>query len=161
MINYKEYINKEIINQNDEVGTVLSFDQDRISIKYPKCEKSYSSEISIKSGFITFKDPFLNESAKLEFKALEEGRMNKAKESAKQSEEFLAKVREINQAHIKLLNKYHVLCSLFGSDFKYSPLAEFEKKHQQILDKRNKNPLLRMFYRHRLSDDYIFDPYWF
>jgi len=159
MINVEEYINKEIINQNDEVGTVLSFDQDRIFIKYPNCEKSYSSEIAIKSGFITFKDSFLNELIRLEFKTIEEDQKNKEEENAKKSEEFLAKVREINQTYIELLKKNKVLCDCFGDDFKYPPLVEFEKKHQQILNKRNKYPFFKG-YKHSIYDDYICDPYW-
>ena len=159
MICYKDYLNQEIINNDNEVGTVLSFDQDRIVIKYPNTEKTYSSEIAIKSGFITFRNTQLEKLIESEFHELEENKTKKQEEAAKESEKHLAYVREINKTYWKLLRKNEVLCGWFGKDFKYPPLVEFEKKHQQILNKRMKK-LSSYIWEHDYTDDYISNPFW-
>ena len=159
MISYNNYINQEIVNKNDEVGTVLSFDKDRIVIKYPNSEKTYSTEIAIKTGFIAFKDTLLEDLLKLELQKSEEEQKKKQEECAEENEKFLAHVREINHVYVELLKKNKVLCELFGNDFKYPPLVEFEKKHQQILNKRNKYRGL-LSYRYGYQDNYISDPFW-
>ena len=142
MINYKDYLNQEIINK-----------------EYTKCEKTYSSEISLKSGFIAFKDPLLQRQIQLAFQEQEEERKKKQEENALENEKFLASVREINETYKKLIEKAEILRGMFGNDFKYPPLVEFEKKHQQILNKRNKYRGL-LSYRYGYQDDYISDPFW-
>lgn len=55
-MNYNDFLNKQIINKNNETGVVLSFDKEHIVIKYSADVKMYSSDIAFRTGFLTFKN---------------------------------------------------------------------------------------------------------
>ena len=51
----KEYGIKKVVNKNNEVGVVLSFDNDHIIVKYPNDEKTYKPDIALKQVFLLSK----------------------------------------------------------------------------------------------------------
>ena len=70
-MNYLEFLNKEVINKENEKGVVVSFDDINIKIRYFDKEKIYSTKISLKNKYLRFLDEKLNNIIEEEFKEKE------------------------------------------------------------------------------------------
>ena len=134
-MNYKQFLNKEIINKNNERGVVTSFDHQYLVVRYQKEEKTYNPDIAFKSQFITFIDDGLNI-------AVKEYLLNKEKENKQDQElaeaihkNIVTKNKRIMDYYDKISEKNGVLHVLFGGDFIYPPFVNFVKKYWQIISK--------------------------
>lgn len=131
---YKDFINKKIINKNNEEGVIQSYDKDYIVIKYSNSEKTYSSNIAFSSGFLTIKDDSLmnqvNEN-QLQIKELNKKKEETIKET---NRKYLLRKKKVNETYKWLLTKSQKLRALFGPDFIYPPLVEFEKKYKYLIE---------------------------
>ena len=131
-MNYSNFINKQIINKNNQIGTVISFDKEHIVIKYDSSEKTYNPDIALKNGFLTFIDDELNQLIKedLDHKEI----IIKEKEEIKKSnnQKCTARRKQIRKMFKDLYKKYKLLQSLFGYDFIYPPYEEFKKKYKYM-----------------------------
>ena len=55
-MNYKKYINQKVINKNNEIGLVVSFDDEHITVKYLDRNITYNFEVSFKNKYLSFID---------------------------------------------------------------------------------------------------------
>lgn len=131
-MDYQKYFGKEIINKEDKTGVVVSFDKERITIKYDDVEKCYSSKVVFSKHYLAFKNDEFNKEVDEEF-------VEKEKQITKSQEEAhkvaIIRHKRVNQIYKKLEYKNRVLKKLFGSDFVYPPFEEFKKQYKLILDK--------------------------
>ena len=137
---YKKYVNKPIINQNNENGVVLSFDRDRIVIQYASTEKAYSPKVAFNTGFLKFVDIGLQQKV---IQSLIDQDMSAKKEKEKIAEDkrkYLAKKKEVRKEYVRMYIKYRSLLRLFGTDFTYPPFVEMEKKYEKYGGKKTDNP---------------------
>lgn len=131
-MDYQKYIGKEIVNKDNLVGVVVSFDEERITVKFGDIEKCFSSKVVFSKHFLTFKDDTFN-------KEMDEEFIEKDKQVLKSQEDAhkvaIIRHKRVNQIYKKLEQKNKVLMKLFGSDFIYPPYKEFKKQYKLILDK--------------------------
>ena len=141
----EKYLNKSIVNKNNESGVLLSIDDEHILIKYEDREETYSTSIAFKTGFISFVDQDLQISITQIFNEKEAKQVAKAEIANKNTKTCIARFKKINQTYKRLCEKNSVLLTLFGSDFVYPPLKEFEKKYKFLIDKSHKYKDIRYF----------------
>ena len=137
MMNYSDFLNQQVINKNNETGIVLSFDKEHVVIKYQSSEKVYNSDIAFKSGFLTFTDERLNNLVTQDLVNKEEISQRQEEEIAKNHQSYLLRRKKVNETYLRLCQKNRMLLSLFGTDFIYPPLKEFEKKYKLLINKRH------------------------
>ncbi len=137
-MNYNLFLNKQIINKNNETGIVLSFDKDHIVIKYPLNTKTYNSDVSFRTGFLSFKNKDLKQ-------LIDQSLFNQNIEAKKKEQEiievnkkYFARRKKVNETYKRLCKKNKMLLALFGRDFIYPPLKEFEKKYKYLIDHESK-----------------------
>lgn len=135
-MNYNDFINKQVINKNNEIGIVLSFDEINIVIKYPSEEKTYSPDVAFKTKFLIFKEDKLKNLIDQELHKKDVETQEKQNQIADFEKKYLIRKKKINETYDKLVQKNRTLLSLFGNDFIYPPLVEFEKKYKYYIDKR-------------------------
>ena len=155
-MNYCDFLNKQIINKNGDTGVVLSFDKDHIVVKYPFGEKTYSSEVTFKVGFLTFKNKNLQRLIDQELINQEEATKKKEEEISENHKKYLLKRKRVNLTYARLCKKYNMLLFLFGRDFIYPPLEEFEKKYKHFIDRR-----IRFGYPTSYSFDGSIEYHWY
>lgn len=137
-MNYKNFLNKQVVNKNNEVGVVLSFDSDHIVIKYLSDEKTYYPDTAFKSGFLTFKSKRLKQLIDQDLLNKEIANKKKEKELAEKHKKYNTKRTTVNKIYKRLCAKNRILLALFGNDFIYPPLEEFEKKYKELINKNIK-----------------------
>ena len=59
MLDFQQFVGKQIINSNGQTGVVISVTQERITIKFDN-EEIYNPDIAFKRGAIKFVDETLN-----------------------------------------------------------------------------------------------------
>ena len=129
-MNKEQFLNKEIINKNNERGLVVSFDDEHIVIKYKNEERTYCPDIAFKNKFLSFLDNSLNLSIDEDLSIKEELILQHEKEAEANRKIVINRSKKINELYKKISAKNATLQSLFGRDFQYPPLVEFEKKHR-------------------------------
>ena len=80
-MNKEQFLNKEIINKNNERGLVVSFDDKHIVIKYENEERTYCPDIAFKNKFLSFLDNSLNLSFYEDLSIKEELKLQHEKEA--------------------------------------------------------------------------------
>ena len=135
-MNKEQFLNKEIINKNNEKGLVVFFDDDHIIIKYQTEEKTYFPEVAFKNKFLSFLDSALNILIGEDLNQKEEQRLQREKEVADNHRKVVNRSKKINELYKKISAKNNALQSLFGRDFQYPPFIEFEKKYRCYITRR-------------------------
>lgn len=133
-MDYANFINKEVINKNNEVGIVLMFDDEHIVIKYPSETKTYNPDVAFKTGYITFKNKELKQAISQDVAQKNEIAIRKEKDN----QSLLLKKKIARKTYSMLLRKAKYLQILFGSDFVYPPLEEFENKYKYLIEEKKK-----------------------
>ena len=136
-MNKEQFLNKEIINKNNEKGLVVFFDDDHIIIKYQTEEKTYFPEVAFKNKFLSFLDSALNILIGEDLNQKEEQRLQREKEVADNHRKVVNRSKKINELYKKISAKNNALQSLFGRDFQYPPFIEFEKKYRCYIARRS------------------------
>lgn len=145
MPNYQEYLNKPIINKNNESGVLTSIDNEHTIIKYVNYEKTYCTSIAFKNGFISFLDSHLQECITQELNEIEAKEKAKEEVIDKNNKACLERFKKIDQTYKRLCEKNSVLLTLFGGDFIYPPLKEFETRYRFLIDKSRKYKDIRYY----------------
>ena len=135
-MNKEQFLNKEIINKNNEKGLVVFFDDEHIVIKYETEEKTYFPEVAFKTKFLSFLDTTLNFLIEEDLKVKEEDRAQREKQVAENHRKSVVRTKKINELYKKISAKNSALQSLFGRDFQYPPFIEFEKKYRCYITRR-------------------------
>lgn len=137
-MNYQDFINQMVINQNKESGVVIAFDIEHIIIQYENITKTYNGDIAFKTGFLKFINPKYQQIIS-EYLLNQESLNKKKEEIANNNQErCIKRHHKIDETYQMLKKKNKVLLYLFGSDFIYPPYQEFKKKYkQQISQKEN------------------------
>ena len=135
MLNYQEFLKAQIINKNGETGEVVSFDEDRITIRYQEGEKVYNPEVAMRNGFLSFVDERLKRqySDELAYK----DKMKKQREELirKIDADRPIKIKRVNKINKQYEEKMRVLWGLFGRDFVYPPYVKFLKNYKDLITK--------------------------
>ena len=135
-MNKEQFLNKEIINKNNERGLVVSFDDEHIVIKYENEERTYCPDVAFKNKFLSFLDSTLNILIEEDLNQKEEQRLQHEKEVADNHRKVVNRSKKINELYKKISAKNNTLQSLFGRDFQYPPFIEFEKKYRCYITRR-------------------------
>lgn len=145
-MDFSRFINKQVVNSNDEVGVITSIDKDNVVVLYGDVEKKYKTALTFSKKFQQFLEPDLNKEMDIYllklFKEEEQIKLQKRK----QTEELSKKVKLISRCYEKLNWKQSFLRLLFGHDFLYPPFAEFKKKYYKYLN-----------YEHKLLEERLYD----
>lgn len=127
-MNYLEFLNKEVINKENEKGVVVSFDDINIKIRYFDKEKIYSTKISLKNKYLRFLDEKLNNIIEEEFKEKETHKVERTNHEGRNNK-FQFKSERDKEIYCELIYKDMKLKELFGYDFEYPPLKKFIDDH--------------------------------
>ena len=134
-MNFNDFINQKIINKKDEEGVVISFDKERIIIKYDECEKSYNPDVALKNGFITFIDSSYQEKINRYLVLVDDETKKNEELVAKNDRIAYKRSKDVLKKHERLVKKAYILRAMFGQDFIYPPLLEFERKYHNLFIK--------------------------
>ena len=133
MYNFSDFINKEIVNRNNDRGIIESLNNDNVVVKYPNETKTYKTQICFANGFLTFVDDQFNQ----QMKEIIEGNIKQKEEDRqaliKNQEDVIHKYKKITEQYRQLCQKDSVMKALFGPDFDYPPLVEFKKKYKNMV----------------------------
>lgn len=138
MMNYNDFLNKQVVNKNNELGVVLSFDNEHIIVKYPNDEKTYNPDIAFKTGFLAFKNKSLKRLIDQDLLDKDIAAKKKEEELAENHRKYLARRKKVNETYKRMYAKNRMLLALFGKDFIYPPIKEFEKKYKHLIDRSTK-----------------------
>ena len=132
-MNYSAFINKEVVNKNNQKGITISFNEEHVVVKYDSEEKTYNPDVAFKNGFLSFINSDLN-------KTFTEELTNKEKENELIEQQgrdndaiAIQRNKVINEMYKKLDAKNRMMQALFGGDFKYPPYIEFYKIYKNII----------------------------
>lgn len=143
----QHFMNKEIINKNNEKGIVVSFDDTYIVIKYQNEEKTYNPNIAFKNGFLSFIDKDLNNLLMEDVKNEEDKKIKEEELAVNNRKKTVARIKKLREVYWDLSFKNRRLKKLFGSDFVYPPLVEFIKKHKKyFVDIKKERKYVRCYY---------------
>jgi hypothetical protein len=148
MNNYNEFINQQVINKNNEVGVIVSFDNEHVVVKYQNITKTYKPDVAFNSGFLTFKEDKYNELIHQDLSNQKELEEKKKKTHIDNNRKSVVRRKRVTEVYKTLLKKSYVLKSLFGSDFVYPPLKEFEEKYKGQFDKDDFFDFERIFIKY-------------
>lgn len=145
-MNNNIFLNARVKNKDNQIGTIVSIDNQYIVVQYDDQTKTYSKEFVLKNNLFEFENDDLNEFIKQEQDNKKELLIKEQKEK-----------KEIKDYRNKIINRYKylkekndILKKLFGIDFEYPPFIEFMKKHKYLIDK--KSGLFSIFWEYKYSD---------
>ena len=145
-MNFAEFLNKRIINKNNERGVIISIDENYVTIKFENVEKAYNTKIVFENKFISFVDKnledLLNEQSNIykNQSLLEEEKIQKEKKN------YIKKYKAVEKLYYYYQYKQRILKSYFGRDYIYPPFLKLKKKFKDIVDRIEEDH----------SQDYIF-----
>ena len=138
VVTYTEFLNKEVINTNNERGEVIAFDKDYIVVKYSDSTKTYNSELPFKNKFLSFLDNRLNKLIEEDLENKEIKQKEKDDEIKKSHQKVIIRRQKINELNQKIELKYRQLKKLFGPDFIYPPYVAFKEAYKKQISVFNK-----------------------
>lgn len=138
MLNYSDFINKEVINACNERGVVTSFNNNNIVIAYPNESKTYVQALAFKMHFLRFTDESLNTLIKENLATLQSEEKKNEDDLNKVDEDYKNRAEVINRRYASLKKKQYMLRQLFGGDFNYPPLKEFKEKYKHVIVDQDK-----------------------
>lgn len=130
MMNFNDFINKQVKNNAGEVGLVISIDKEYTVIKYENNEKTYNTDIVFKNKYLCFvnenddkeMDNYVNHRVDEEIKKQQLFKDNDRKSIVRQ--------HKVHALYKKMRRKNSLMLRLFGDDFVYPPYEEFKKKYK-------------------------------
>ena len=134
-MNREQFLNKEIINKDNERGYVISFDNEHIIVKYQNEEITYSADGVFEIRYLSFTDENLNLLIEEYLSSKNQLDQQREKEVEDNHKIAITRYKKVNELYEKLFNKNRVMKALFGRDFIYPPFAEFEKKYRWYIAK--------------------------
>ncbi len=141
-----ELINKEVINKNNEKGIVKSIDEKHVVVNFNGVEKTFSTPLTFKNGFLKFVNDEDNELISLYLEEIDKNIAKSKEAKDKQDSETLQRNKRAYDMFVYLSSKHKFLKKIFGNDFIYPPLEEFKKKYGnniwQIYSKGKKSHIL-------------------
>lgn len=132
-MNFELFKEKEIVNQNNERGLVVSFDEEHITVRYENNEKTYNSIISLSNKFLMFLDKNLNDEIEKYLLDKSQQKTKEEKQAQNNNQIVVKRNKKIIKTYERLLIKNRVMKSLFGNDFLYPPYEQFKKKYRLII----------------------------
>lgn len=145
-MNYKKYINQKIINKNNEIGLVVSFDDEHITIKYLDKKITYNSEVSFKNKYLSFIDSNLQYLIEQNLLSKEDQTLQREKMFEDNNKAVIKRNKAILEQYKKVSLKNKELCSLFGRDFIYPPFIKFKKKYRYLIREKRAEGMIAQTY---------------
>ena len=133
-MDYQRFINQKVINKNNEIGTVVSFNKERITVSFRSKETAFNPEVAFANRFLSFEDEKLNQLIADEILKKKE-ETNKAQKTAHKV--AIDRYKKVNARFQMLKRKDYVLKQLFGKDFLYPPFEEFKKQYYLIIEEED------------------------
>ncbi len=133
MLDYTQFIGQQIVNKDGQIGKVIVFNKERIKVGYEKEEKLYSPDIAFKCGAIKFVEGTLNQLINQDIEDKDKTNQVKEQKVAKINQEAKVKIKKAIDRYKELDKKVYILKQLFGQDFIYPPMVEFQKKYPYIV----------------------------
>ena len=135
MIDFKEYLNAEVINIDNVKGSVVLIDEHYVSIRYSDKTKKYNTEVTFRNNYLRFIDEKLNGVIKLFLREIDE--QKQSEETAKKKHRD--KVVKMTLHYRKLALKNERMKRIFGMDFIYPPYQDFVNKNRDLIVFSNNN----------------------
>ena len=145
-MNREKFINKEIINKDNQRGIVISFDENYLVIKYEKEVKTYSSDAVFKNQYVSFLDKHLNNLIDEEMNIKKRAEILEEENIKRTNRNAVQRNKKIDEIYNRLLDKSDTLQVLFGRDFIYPPLVKFKKRYRYLLKERTHEDLSAAMY---------------
>ena len=145
-MNFNEFINKEVITIDNQLGIVTSIDKEHLVVKYLEIEKTYNTEIVFKNKYLKFTNLELNEKIDDFINKKVDADIKEKKLFEDNKNASITRQHKVNALYKKISMKYYFMKTLFGSDFKYPPYEEFKKKYRHQIHEPSFNFKL---YRYR------------
>ena len=133
-MNKEQFLNKEIVNKNNEKGVVIFFDDEHIVVKYQNEEKTYNPTVAFKNKYLSFLDNSLNLLIDKNLLNKEESKLQYEQTAKNNHKIAINRYKKINEHYKKISSKNRVMQALFGSDFKYPPFYAFVKKYKNYIN---------------------------
>lgn len=133
MLDYQKFINQQIVNKEGQTGKVVAFTKERITIEIGGVQKLFNPEIAFKCGAIKFVDDSLNQLVNQDINksaAIKEAKQQKVEKIHKEAQR---RNKRAIQRYKELCGEANLLQQVFGKDFIYPPLVEFEKKYPYVI----------------------------
>lgn len=127
---FGRFINQTIVNKNNEIGQVVSFEKERITVKFVDRKVIYNPQIAFSNHFLSFVDDDLNQLVEFEY-------IKKPQEEEKQQEMnhrfIVERHKKVRARYIELQKKAYILRKLFGPDYVYPPFEELKRVYKYVI----------------------------
>ena len=132
-MNNKQFINKEILNKNNEKGVVTHFDDEHIKVRYLDKETTYNVEVAFTNKYLSFVDSKINSFIEEKLHKNEQEKIKKELTAEKNRQISIRRYKTVIEQYKKISQKNRLLQFLFGDDFIYPPYKQFKKKYRYLL----------------------------
>ena len=131
-MDYQQFIGKEVLSKNQQRGQTVSFDKDRITVRFNDGDKIFNPTVAFSNHFLTFLDEQLNCLINAEFVEKEKQIIEDRQQAHKKA---ISRYKKVNALYQQLKKKDQMLKALFGRDFVYPPFKELEKQYRLVINK--------------------------
>ena len=138
-MDYKFLIGQEVLTKNQERGQIVSFEKERITVRFKDGEKIFNKEVDFSKQFLTLLDEKLNHQLNEEYRKNKEETIKQVEVAHQVS---ITRNKRVNARYQRLKKKVYILKQLFGKDFIYPPFEELKKQYRLIL---NEDDTLRSY----------------
>lgn len=145
-MNRDQFLNKEIINKDNQRGTVISFDENHLVVRYENEQKIYYPDIAFKSKYLSFLDSNLNILIDEDLSIKEQEEYVREQTIIRNHNIAVERNKRVNEYYAKLSAKNSFLQKLFGCDFQYPPLVKFKKQYRHLIRNRRGSGIIAMTY---------------
>ena len=135
-MDYKQFIDKTVITKNQDIGQTVSFDNERIIVRFNNGDKTYNPKVAFTNRFLTFKDEHLNHLINAEFVEKENQIIEQRDRAHKKA---ITRYKKVNALYQQLKKKDQIMKQLFGRDFIYPPFKELEKQYRLVINHDDDN----------------------
>lgn len=129
-MDYNQFLNQEVITKNNETGIVVSFEKERITIKFSDRESIFNPQVAFSNHFLSFKNDTYNSMMDNEYitKPAEE-----LAQREKEHQFVVDRHKRVNARYEELRKKAYVLKKLFGPDYVYEPYEKLKKQYKHVV----------------------------
>lgn len=127
-MNYEQFVNQQVTNYKGQTGTIISFNKERVFVRYDDIETSYNPDVAFKNKALIFVKDELNNLINSDIKERDQASIAYQQKIDKIHQEAVKRNKMASDKYIELEKKEMLLKRLFGSDFIYPPFAELKKK---------------------------------
>ena len=118
-MNYNNFLNKQIITKDNNLGIVISFDNEHIVIKLNNLIKTYNPDIAFKTKYLTFKNPKYQKLIDIDLIEKDIAIAKSKQEIEEIRKQHFHRLKSINQTYRRMFIKARKLKMLFGGDYDY------------------------------------------